>query len=136
MSFKVGDQVLRLRKGYYSSDFIKGTTYTVKEIVGGNIRIIGMGSRLYDPDFFELAKSVYPNPPHKYAELIKAWADGAEIEIYYEGAKKWGSTKHPGWCEGYKYRIKPQKSEKDIKIEEIETKMRKLADELKELKGG
>ena len=22
--------------------------------------------------------------PHKYAELIKAWADGAEIEVYQQ----------------------------------------------------
>lgn len=25
-------------------------------------------------------RQAYTNPPHKHAELIKAWADGAEIE--------------------------------------------------------
>jgi hypothetical protein len=44
--------------------------------------------------------------PHKHAALIKAWADGAEIE------KRWGNEwlKH-AWCDAWhhdlEYRIKP-----------------------------
>ena len=44
--------------------------------------------------------------PHKHAELIKAWADGAEIEFYEHG--KWHKKKHDCWYERYEYRIKPE----------------------------
>lgn len=43
--------------------------------------------------------------PHKHAELIKAWADGAEIQ-YYE-IDKWVDCV-PEWDEDYEYRIKPE----------------------------
>ena len=42
---------------------------------------------------------------HKHAELIKAWADGAEIEFFEHG--KWNTKKHDFWSERYEYRIKP-----------------------------
>jgi hypothetical protein len=75
----------------------------------------------------------FPNPPHKHAELIKAWADGAEIEIQqYDGS--WGTSTHPQWTEERKYRIKPQKSEKELKIEELEKQARDLADQIAKLK--
>ena len=52
--------------------------------------------------------------PHKHAELIKAWADGAEIEERYKDKKcqdfyeweafdgNWSGSKY------YEYRIKPE----------------------------
>ncbi len=46
--------------------------------------------------------------PHKHAELIKAWADGAEIEVYGTYNKQWIHSIRPAWCEEYEYRIKPQ----------------------------
>ena len=59
-----------------------------------------------------------PNPPkkHKWHKEIKAWADGAEIEIKYTsgaGSKSgWMTESNPSWdfdeCE---YRIKPQPKE-------------------------
>ena len=46
--------------------------------------------------------------PHKHAELIKAWADGAEIEFYSEAFEEWQNPgKSPEWSEDYQYRIKP-----------------------------
>ena len=45
--------------------------------------------------------------PHKHAELIKAWADGAEIEAYL-GSGLWDSVHSPLWDIGTTYRIKPQ----------------------------
>jgi hypothetical protein len=42
---------------------------------------------------------------HKHAELIKAWADGAEIQ-YKQIGGEW-ITEEPLWCEEYEYRIKP-----------------------------
>ena len=43
--------------------------------------------------------------PHKHAELIKAWADGAEIE-YLFGEYGWTSASRPTWDEENEYRIK------------------------------
>lgn len=46
---------------------------------------------------------------HKHAELIKAWADGAEIQIktvYYD--RVWLDDLNPSWGEHNEYRIKPE----------------------------
>ena len=51
------------------------------------------------------------NKPHKHAELIKAWADGAEIESRYcnkFGWTAWSLDKKPNWIEDDEYRIKPE----------------------------
>ena len=49
--------------------------------------------------------------PHKHAELIKAWADGAEIERYWTDSKTgnqfWLIDNEPMWEEWEEYRIKP-----------------------------
>ena len=44
--------------------------------------------------------------PHKHAELIKAWADGAVIEALDCG--HWYECVTPDWEGGYKFRIKPE----------------------------
>jgi len=46
--------------------------------------------------------------PHVHADLIKAWADGAEIEQYHENFQCWEQTSAPMWHPMVKYRIKPQ----------------------------
>ena len=46
--------------------------------------------------------------PHKHAEIIKAWADGAEIQ--YNDGYGWRDIKDPLWT-SEEYRIKP-----DVKI--------------------
>lgn len=47
---------------------------------------------------------------HKHADLIHAWAEGAEIECFDDESGEWcgysGSSK-PGWLLDHKYRIKP-----------------------------
>lgn len=45
--------------------------------------------------------------PHKHAELIKAWADGAEIE-YFRDEVGWQLICTPSWDEDVEYRIKPE----------------------------
>jgi len=45
--------------------------------------------------------------PHKHAEIIKAWADGAEIE-YFDNVLGWQSIRYPTWQDKIKYRIKPK----------------------------
>ena len=44
--------------------------------------------------------------PHKHADLIKAWADGAEIEIKTEDGR-WDAA-YPSWQSFFEYRIKPE----------------------------
>ena len=53
--------------------------------------------------------------PHKHAELIKAWADGADIQQRYDAAgalpqgKEWQAIgQFPSWAENFEYRIKPK----------------------------
>jgi len=58
--------------------------------------------------------------PHKHAELIKAWADGAEIQVFLregdiiEGQDTpiidpmWADDKDPNWWIYNRYRIKPE----------------------------
>ncbi len=58
--------------------------------------------------------------PHKHAEVIKAWADGAAVQILTAGsAAGWvdlpvaSEAKHaPQWNPEYEYRIKPEEPEK------------------------
>jgi len=44
--------------------------------------------------------------PHKHADTIKAWADGAEIEFNDMG--HWSSIEEPSWRDEFEYRIKPE----------------------------
>lgn len=48
--------------------------------------------------------------PHKHADLIKAWADGAEVQYW---ANDWYDVDNnrPTWCNSIKYRIKPEQSD-------------------------
>lgn len=47
--------------------------------------------------------------PHKHADLIHAWADGAEIQYWEECAKVWLTIAgEPCWYDDHKYRIKPE----------------------------
>ncbi len=46
--------------------------------------------------------------PHVHAELIKAWADGAEIE-YRDRQNPWvPMPTHGDWEDFFEYRIKPE----------------------------
>lgn len=46
--------------------------------------------------------------PHKHAELIHAWANGARIEFREPGkVREWTEIDTPGWVSTCEYRIKP-----------------------------
>lgn len=54
--------------------------------------------------------------PHKHAEVIKAWADGASIECFDKDDGDWAGLATPFfWSEYYEYRIKPAEPEKAAK---------------------
>ncbi len=48
--------------------------------------------------------------PRPHAELIKQWADGAEIQWYNNVAEQWEScgSHSPCWDKTTKYRVKPE----------------------------
>ena len=46
--------------------------------------------------------------PHKHAEIIKAWADGAEIQMKSKIDGRWWDCNDPEWDGDYEYRIKPE----------------------------
>lgn len=46
--------------------------------------------------------------PHKHAEFIHAWADGAEIETRPYSGAGWFPIKEPQWHLTREYRIKPE----------------------------
>lgn len=48
------------------------------------------------------------NKPHKHADLIKAWADGAEVEYFSSWHSKWVPCPSPLWDCDKDYRIKPE----------------------------
>jgi len=45
---------------------------------------------------------------HKHADLICAWANGAQIQTYRPFTEEWIDTLAPAWVEGSRYRIKPE----------------------------
>lgn len=69
---------------------------------------------------------------HKHCELIKAWADGAEVEYYCTSVQEWYFIETPLWCESTSYRIKPQPKRRLLNREEMEG----LVGEPLRLKGG
>ena len=82
--------------------------------------------------------------PHKHAELIKAWADGAEIEKQDNYQGEWFIDYKPDWNEyDYKpdwdeydyYRIKPEpKPDWDEKVVLVQ-EMQRMAKRIEELEG-
>ena len=48
--------------------------------------------------------------PHKHADVIKAWADGADIQWRPDSSSAWADMRtNPSWFEGCEYRVKPEK---------------------------
>jgi len=47
----------------------------------------------------------------KHADLIKAWADGAKIQVKYETSADWTDIENPRWTKKLEYRIKPKEDE-------------------------
>lgn len=60
------------------------------------------------------------NRPHKHAELIKAWADGYEIEFFNEFTSKWTRTSTPLWTSRYaQFRIKDAQKPENKEMEAL-----------------
>lgn len=44
----------------------------------------------------------------KHADLIHAWADGAQIQLLSVIHARWDDVENPRWRDDYEYRIKPE----------------------------
>ena len=70
--------------------------------------------------------------PHKHAELIKAWADGAEIQYRYymhtsskgDIHSEWMNEENPDWNLDREYRIKPEPKPDVVKYVMFNTETR------------
>lgn len=58
-------------------------------------------------DEISTGKGLIMPKPHIHAALIKAWADGAEIQAYDQFNNNWLYIHTPAWEEDVIYRIKP-----------------------------
>lgn len=62
--------------------------------------------------------------PHKHAELIHAWADGAEIE-FKNGHGEWNPVHNPPiWSEYCEYRIKPEPKPDVVNMYDLRLRIR------------
>lgn len=57
--------------------------------------------------------------PHKHAELIKLWADGAIIQWFDD--REWEDCHNnlPTWTPKFKYRVKPEPKPDTVKIRRL-----------------
>lgn len=46
--------------------------------------------------------------PHVHAEVIKAWADGAQVQFQFYATKEWGDDIAPQFHVERQYRVKPE----------------------------
>ena len=95
--FKIGDKV-KTTSGWMDY-LVKDKVYTVKDVTSCTIKIENIW---YYPENFELFTKTRP-----HAELIKAWADGTEIQFQVPG-EEWKNTPNPTWSSHINYRIKPK----------------------------
>lgn len=140
---RVGDTVRVLLQADFG-DVKAGTVDVVTKVTANGTVQVGTGKHnaFYGRSGgkLELVTTAYPNAPHKHADMIKAWADGAEIEYKCKGMSLYYPVPNPQWLlvTGGKYRIKAQtvKSDKDIQIEKLEQQAIDLAAAISKLKDG
>lgn len=60
--------------------------------------------------------------PHKHADLIKAWADGAEVEMW--DGESWLPRESPYWNEAIVYRIKPEPKPDVVNMYDLRLRIR------------
>ena len=131
MGFKVGDRV-KFKKGCCPQEYCKYDVHTISFVGDSHYGIDGAeGPEWYKYRF----EKVYPNPPHKHAEVIKAWADGAVVQVKRQGSVYWEDylCDYPCWFKDLEYRIKPNNPNAG-KIRELEAKVVELQKEIEELK--
>jgi len=143
-NFKVGDRVrcvnLDRHVCYSGSNWGKevgltiGKVYTLVSITISNdgFRWVSLeGKNNYDvaASHFELA-----GEPHVHCKTIKAWAEGAKVDRFCTNLYEWQPVLYPTWRRHDNYRIRPNKTDKDLQIEELERQAKQLASDITKLR--
>ncbi len=103
--FKKGDVVMRVYQPFHEHHV--GWEGVVSHQKGEHL-YFDVTSPPYEAEFYQFVKKEnIKTVPHKHAELIKAWADGAEIEYSREGYP-WKKIVDPTWSTTCDYRVKPE----------------------------
>lgn len=126
--FKVGDKVFIDKEdadGFLVPHNVNGYIITnfmsTKEIVMLSFSDSGRGGFVVPVCILNKEDPTLPKKtPHKHAEVIKAWADGASLEARFAGSDLWWvPCENPQFHEAFEYRVKkeePKKITKNIKV--------------------
>jgi hypothetical protein len=104
--FKVGDKVRRVENVELFVERVGSTTAIVESTTfdGSWITVKGYDAS-WDSDWFELESEPQQQVKHVHCDVIKAWAEGAEIEFKRKDGA-WALAPHPTWLVEHEYRIK------------------------------
>lgn len=132
-NFKVGDKVVCVNDEHIYHLQV-GEEFTVGKVYNGGLLIMlsekENPNNMYDSNRFKLVK-----PKYKHDAIVRAWLDGEEIEYFNRNISEWTgvgndletATTLPCFYTYYEYRIKPKKTERQLKIEEeLEQKLQEL----------
>lgn len=122
--FKLGQKVRINTNGFTTFGVLRGDIGTIEgyDIIESKFKVSSTSLPLRN-SFLKVKESELEplNCSRPHAELIKAWADGAEIERYSIPLESWIKVDNPRFHEGREYRIKPEEPPKfDIANHEFE----------------
>lgn len=91
---------------WYNDDKIQTTAYSIEYVLGNFNYNIWAVTNIEGEETMENKTT-----PHKHAELIKKWADGAIIQYKDWPSGEWVTCdeNRPAWIENAEYRVKPTK---------------------------
>lgn len=125
-----GKEVTITELGWYNN----GVGYKVYPAIG-NTKTLGFNGFIGEDSFEPLEAS----KRHKHYDMIVAWAENPSLEFQCRHSDdsrmdSWEDCEKPMWFPDVEYRIKPEKSEREIEIEKIQEEMEKLEKRLEQLK--
>jgi hypothetical protein len=138
--FQINDFVTPIRVSdcegdYYCCNLKMGEKYKVVEFVGDVVTVFNHHFRrteAYDKNRLKLV--VDRSNWHPHYDCIVAWARGEIVQFRLYDSQEWTDLEPPknmsapaGFYIEYQYRIKPEKSERDIEIENLEKEMEELS---------
>lgn len=117
----------------------EGLVYKFVRYGAGGVYITGNNAiKSYCYGFTRFEK-VEKTKEHPIKDVIVAWANGEKIQQSHISKNDWVDWPWdfnftPNW-HSYKWRIKPQLTQKELKIKEIQDKIDQLNKEIKQIKG-
>ena len=153
-AFKIGDEVEIVRHGFGVPLVECGMTVTITDIglyggrdckpagyrvspAVGNTKHWEQGLKAFGGYIGEASFSPVSKKREHY-DLIVAWAEGAEIQVYSSIAKAYVDVEYPRWKPTSEYRLKPNAEDlaKEVEIQKLESEIAIMQERLKNLKGG